>query len=142
MVALLNLTISKNFGSPNPESPISKVNLVPLVRVYERYIYAKDNADVSHMHTLLQDVIGNMILFLPLGLLLPVLFKRLRKFWIIIMLAACLSTFIEVYQFFLRYAHIYRFSDIDDIFWNITGACIGYKLFKLVGKRNAATMPG
>ncbi|HEU5140474.1 MAG TPA: VanZ family protein [Bacillales bacterium] len=75
----------------------------------------------------LKNVIGNVLLFLPFGLLLPFLFRKCRNFFIMFVVSAGFSFLIEITQY--KYAK--RIFDIDDIFLNVIGALIGW-FFALV----------
>lgn len=67
-------------------------------------------------------VMWNIILFIPMGLLLPLAFpKRLNRCWKLICLAAFISLTIECIQYFIG-----RSADIDDWIANTAGALIGY----------------
>lgn len=84
---------------------------------------------------LLLNVIGNIIAFMPVGLLVPQLSAR-RRGWLTVALSALvLSGSIEVLQGTLTR----RVSDIDDVLLNVFGALLGYGLF-LVIRRIAARL--
>jgi len=69
------------------------------------------------------NVAGNIVLFLPLGILLPLLWRR----WTLsrtTFAALLLSAGIELLQFYTG-----RGADIDDVMLNTLGAAIGYIVF-------------
>ena len=66
---------------------------------------------------------GNVVLFFPLGILLPLVFRRLR-FWRVLQIATALSMSIEVVQY-LSMAWINRTADVNDVILNGFGACLG-----------------
>ncbi len=70
---------------------------------------------------------GNVLLFMPFGLFLPFAFKRLRGFGTVIFIGALLSLCIELYQ--LRMPT--RWTDIDDLILNTTGAALGSIIFNI-----------
>ena len=77
-------------------------------------------------------LIGNLLAFVPLGLLLPAA-SRLR--WPLVILAGlCLSALIEATQYGLSLyvGHHYRSADIDDVIVNTCGTVIGLALFGVV----------
>ncbi|HEX7065439.1 MAG TPA: VanZ family protein [Bacillales bacterium] len=76
----------------------------------------------------LKNVIGNVLLFLPFGFLLPFLFRKCRNFFIMFGVAAGSSFLIEITQY--KYAK--RIFDIDDIFLNVIGALLGWFLTLVV----------
>lgn len=74
------------------------------------------------------NIIGNVLMFMPLGLFLPLLWRR-WSFKRVILAGALASFTIEILQFFTG-----RSADIDDILLNAFGALIGY-LFHLALRR-------
>ncbi len=77
---------------------------------------------------ILKNVLGNVILFIPMGVLFPLLFFKVRFFLLTLLLGFVLSLFIETAQ----YLFAARIFDIDDILLNVTGALIGHVLFSMV----------
>ena len=73
-----------------------------------------------------QNVVGNIALFFPLGILLPLVWRRLR-FWRVIGIAVALSVSIEIIQYFSR-AWSNRSVDVNDVILNVVGACLGLVL--------------
>ncbi len=76
--------------------------------------------------TPIEDLLLNIILFMPLGFLLPYIWPKLNG-WKTVLLACCISTTIETTQYLAHWGCL----DIDDIVNNTLGACIGYGCFKL-----------
>lgn len=74
----------------------------------------------------------NFILLLPLGLYLPLLFKRLRRLKLTILIVFLLSTSIETIQLIMGLTFgSHRTFNVDDIILNTSGALIGYLIFKI-----------
>jgi glycopeptide antibiotics resistance protein len=69
----------------------------------------------------------NILLFVPLGFLLPLGMKFFRKFWKTYLAGFLLTTLIETLQILLRRG----IFELDDIFNNTVGAMIGYGCFAL-----------
>ena len=65
--------------------------------------------------------LGNIILFMPIGFLLPLLFKRMEIFIFPVFTGLFISLFIEVMQIPQN-----RSSDVDDLWLNTLGAFLGY----------------
>ena len=70
---------------------------------------------------------GNVLLFIPLGILLPLVWRRL-SFWKGIQLAIAISVSIELLQYVSRLWGSYRLADINDVVLNAFGACLGLAL--------------
>lgn len=79
--------------------------------------------------TPVEDLFLNIILFIPLGFLLPYAFPKLR-FWKTICISLLLSVCIEGTQYVAQLGC----CDIDDVINNTLGACIGYGCFSLYTK--------
>jgi glycopeptide antibiotics resistance protein len=69
---------------------------------------------------------GNVMLFVPLGILLPLVWRRLR-FWRGMRIALALSCSIELVQY-LSSAWTHRSADVNDVILNVLGACLGLLL--------------
>jgi glycopeptide antibiotics resistance protein len=74
---------------------------------------------------------GNILLFIPLGLLLPFVWRRL-SFWKGLQIALAVSISIEILQFVSRIWGSFRSADINDVILNLAGACIGLLLVTLL----------
>lgn len=77
---------------------------------------------------------GNVLLFFPLGILIPLVCSRLR-FWRGIQIAIALSFSIELLQYFSRAWGSYRSADINDVILNGLGACLGLVIVSLLRLR-------
>ncbi|WP_101524652.1 VanZ family protein [Nocardioides houyundeii] len=79
----------------------------------------------------LSDAIQNVVVFIPLGVLLP-LIAGTRSLWRVAGLGVLLSLLIETAQFFsdhfLDGGHV---ADINDFFFNAVGAPVGYGIFMM-----------
>ena len=76
------------------------------------------------------NLVGNLLAFVPLGLLLPIAFRRLA--WPLVIVAGLLlSVAIETTQYMLsiNLGHGYRAADIDDVIVNVAGTVVGLVLF-------------
>lgn len=93
------------------------VNLQPLVftRGYQLFNY---------------EVVGNFIMLFPLGIFLPLLFKSLRNFFAVTIVAMMASVSIELMQL----ATNTRITDINDVILNTTGASLGFIAYALMAK--------
>ena len=72
-----------------------------------------------------QNILGNVVLFVPFGLLLPLLFDRMQTLPSLLWRVAVMSVFIESLQVFTRS----RAVDVDDVILNTFGGAIGFLLF-------------
>lgn len=75
------------------------------------------------------DTILNVILFIPLGFFLPILYKRYVKIGKVALTGFLISLSVEIFQMF----DCGR-SDINDLITNTAGACLGFLIYKLISK--------
>lgn len=76
-------------------------------------------------------LIGNMIWFVPLGMLGPFFSKRLKRGKSLFCFSFCLSGGIEIFQWLFATG----VSDVDDILLNVLGALFGWLLLQLFENR-------
>lgn len=75
------------------------------------------------------DTILNVILFLPLGFFLALLYKNYNRISIIALTGFLLSLSVELIQMFGM-----GITDINDLITNTIGTCLGYSIYKLLSK--------
>lgn len=93
-------------------------NIVPLRTIIDQF---------EHMTDLwaLENLVGNIVCFLPFGIGLPLVTNG-KKLVIVIVTGMLFSVVIELTQFFLCTGS----ADIDDIILNVVGCMIGYMINK------------
>lgn len=75
------------------------------------------------------NLFGNIALFIPLGLYIPLLFRRWGDSWAGVMLLSFgLSLCFELTQLFLSIGTF----DVDDLILNTSGGMIGYGIYRIV----------
>ena len=102
-----------NMGSIQP----LRIILIPLVNILDYDI--KREAAIN--------IIGNISMFIPTGIIMPILYKRLDRFWKVLLAGAWLSFGIEMIQLLFPGS----VTDIDDLILNAAGVAIGYGIYKL-----------
>lgn len=78
---------------------------------------------------MINEVILNIIMMVPLGFILPIVFKSLRKCWKTVLSVMVISACIETFQYFIG-----RSADVDDLIMNTFGGLVGYGIFALMNK--------
>ena len=94
------------------------VNLVPLVNLI----------DYETSRETIINVIGNSFLFLPLGIVFPIVYKKLDTHLKVIVTGIGASLTIEVLQLLF----FDRVTDVDDLILNSLGYLLGYGIYLLV----------
>lgn len=138
LLILLRITLFKQvflFHLPAAVGASERViNLIPLASVFEMIQTG------TSMQRILENVLGNVLLFLPLGLLLPVLFRRIKDSTkAVLCCGACVSFMIEAVQFIFALGS----TDIDDLWMNVFGVLVGawiYRFIRKIARSEAAVL--
>lgn len=104
-------------------------NFVPFKTIYFYLFLADINLNIR-----IENLAGNIIGFIPMGVILPLLSKRFFKIKTVILLTFCLSLTYEVLQLTFEFGSF----DVDDLILNTIGGILGYipiKLFRSVNKK-------
>lgn len=94
------------------------INLVPL-RTILPYL-SEIKSDYAFLN-----ILGNIICYIPLGLLIPITFRTLRSFWKVTLFSFVIIFIIECLQFLL----LLGYFDVDDIMLDMLSAIVGYFFF-------------
>lgn len=79
----------------------------------------------------MRNLFGNLALLFPLGLVGPIAHPALDRWWRIGLVAFLYSVAIELIQSLVPA----RSADIDDVLVNVTGALIGFAMWRVVRRR-------
>lgn len=116
---------SKEFGRQAHTD--MRYNIVPFRTITNYYYYSTRKGFIIN-------IFGNLLAFMPLGVLWPVVFKQpYDKIYvhIIFLWSFTISLFIELIQVLSKVGAF----DVDDLILNTLGGVIGYLLYKLLSKR-------
>ena len=95
-----------------------RINLIPLVRLF----------DYDSIRDMIWNVVGNVVMYIPSGIVLPIVYRKLDSCWKVIAAGAFISLCIEILQ--LPFAS--RASDVDDLILNTLGVAIGWGIYAAV----------
>lgn len=84
--------------------------------------------DYAYMLNSFENLVGNILVFVPFGFLLPYVWKRAGRFFIMLLNAFLFVLGIEVFQLFSAFGAF----DVDDIILNCLGAVWGYLFYLIV----------
>ena len=104
------------------------VNLIPFytVRLFINVLLG-DYSDQLYRDAIV-NLVGNVIMFLPLGFLPPLLWKGFQKLWKMLLLGAGIIVCVELIQLFTLVGK----CDIDDLLLNVVGIAVGYGLYRIL----------
>lgn len=93
--------------------------LFKTIKMYIKYSYKLNS---------FENLIGNVVVFIPYGFLFPYVIKRGRNFLVMLFNAFLFVLGIEIFQLFSAFGAF----DVDDILLNCFGAVIGYLLYLIL----------
>ncbi|MEH7107720.1 VanZ family protein [Bacillus sp. JJ1764] len=97
-------------------------NFVPFKTIYF-YLYLADvNVSIR-----MENLIGNVIGFVPFGFILPFLSKNFQKLSAVAVATFCLSLTYEMLQLIFEFGSF----DVDDLILNTVGGILGYLPYKI-----------
>lgn len=125
LVALVYfLLFAEMFGRNNTEDLAYRYNLVLFREIKRFWTYRK----VLGMTAVLLNLVGNVVGLMPFGAFLPLLAKRVRRWYIVTCLTFLFSLVIETTQLLFKVGSF----DVDDLLLNTIGGFLGYLLFALI----------
>lgn len=95
-----------------PEYRVVNFNLFEFLNQGDRRLYA--------------EIIPNILLFIPFGLFMPIVFEKLRSVVNTMKITFVVTLCIETFQYFIG-----RSADIDDVIMNLVGGLLGYCLYSI-----------
>lgn len=109
---------------------IHRTNLIPFKVLIETGYEVFNRGNLNYF---IINFLGNVILFIPIGFVVPLLWKTSGKRTVLIGFST--SFFIETCQIFLA-----RGTDVDDLILNTAGVFMGFLLFRLLQKRHQGVL--
>lgn len=114
LIVMLSATLLDRF------SGWTSGRIIPLFYSYREAWYSFSGADW-------RNIVLNILLFVPLGFLLPLGIRRCRRFWVTYLIGFAVTVLIESAQLILRRGVV----EADDILNNFLGTMIGYGCYML-----------
>ena len=102
-----------------------KANFKPFATI--KLFYQSRRMNIEYK---MENLLGNILLFIPLGFLLPLLVKRFRNIFLIVLTGFLLSLFYECTQLLTGIG----IFDVDDMILNSFGTLIGAVIFYVLNK--------
>jgi glycopeptide antibiotics resistance protein len=103
-----------------------RVNLVPFSSMGSMLRTLWYNPYPAVLWTVVYNIGGNIVMFVPLGFFLRVLVPKCRKFWRCMGAVAVIMAAVELCQLFT----LRGFCEIDDLMLNLLGAAMGWTVAK------------
>lgn len=99
-------------------------NLVPFKEIHRFIEYRK----ILGMRSVMLNIVGNVVAFMPFGTFLPVFVAKGKKFWFTALYSFELSLFVETLQLISKVGSF----DVDDLILNTLGGILGYILYRIL----------
>ena len=115
------LFFSEAYGRVAEAEREYRYNLVPFVEIRRFWVYR----DQLGLFALFTNIFGNVLGFVPLGCILPVICRKWRNGFLIILSGFGLSLCVETIQLITKVGCF----DVDDMILNTLGAALGYLVF-------------
>ena len=98
-------------------------NLVLFKEIKRFIIYRKQLG----MTAVIMNLVGNIVIFMPFGFLLPAMHRSLRRFWRVTLFSFELSLAVELLQLVTKVGS----CDVDDMLLNTVGGMFGYMVYAI-----------
>ena len=104
------------------ESGTENLNIVPFTTL-KLYMNLLENSTNHYLvrHAFI-NLVGNVVMFIPLGYLLPGVYKRAQNFFAMLLYTVVVIVLIETIQYITGLGS----CDIDDLILNVPGVMIGW----------------
>lgn len=132
LIALAAVTIVPLSFALHKVPSAQDINLVPFKSTLNAIHHLMSMHQRFKLSMLFENTPGNIVLFLPLGFLLPLIAKKTDSFLGILFTGLFCSAAIEFIQYIERSFAVYRSVDIDDVILNTLGALLGWIMLCLV----------
>lgn len=109
------------------------LNFVPLIETINMF-----TSNFMGLGNSLYNVIGNVLLFVPLGFFIPFLFRKGESLKQVLAYGFIGSLAIEVIQYFTAI----NVTDIDDVIFNTLGAALGFAFYKMFKRLKVKSIIG
>ena len=106
-----------------------KANLIPF-RTVRLFVLLLSHHRPHLVRAAVINLVGNVVMFIPLGFFLPLVFRKLRKWHKALLCAALIITAVETVQLLTLVGS----CDVDDLILNLAGSTAGYILYKIISK--------
>lgn len=115
------LFFSEEYGRVAAEEREYRYNLIPFIEIRRFWIYREQLG----VFAVVTNLLGNVIGFIPYGFILPVIARKCRSGFFIILSGFGISLLVETIQLITKVGCF----DVDDLILNTLGAALGYLAF-------------
>lgn len=102
------------------------INIIPLATIRDQIYLILHETNHITVHYAYLNLFGNIIVFIPLGIFLPLLGNKTKKPGWVLFIAFAVFLAVEAVQLF----SLTGWADIDDVLLNLLGCLFGYCLWR------------
>lgn len=130
LTSVLSLTLTPatltHFNNPNQ----LRFNYVPFINIYIDLGYMFNVPNQEVIEIVLENLLGNILLFMPMGIFVPLLFPKYAFIKRVLTICVLLSFSIELIQYLMNSFGTNRTADIDDVILNTFGGYVGFIIYR------------
>lgn len=125
MAGLMIFTLKGDWNTPAAMIASAKARIATMDRIwlkpFNTIVKSFQNTSLDQF---LINIVGNIVMFMPWGFCLPLLWRRFRSLRAMILMCLALTLFIETTQLFIN-----RYVETDDVILNFIGGMSGAGLW-------------
>ena len=106
------------------------INLTPMLTVERYWHILKYSTDRSLLNHAAINLVGNVVMFIPLGIFFPGIFMKKPNVLGCLFAVACTIVLVE----FVQLVTLLGSLDVDDLILNLSGAFVGYVIWRIRNK--------
>lgn len=139
--SLISITLIPLPFSTNRRPIATDLNFVPVITTAKIFLHPFRYNRMALLPDIMENILGNFLMFIPMGILLPMLHQKFQSALRVILTACGISLFIELTQWVGRYFGNYRHVDVDDVILNTLGAAFGCFIFSWLVRQRVQDSP-
>lgn len=118
-------------GLPYQEALAQRINFTPLKTIRNYWYVIQNGTSQGLRNHCIINLVGNVVLFIPIGFLLPRIWPKLRNFFLFLLICTASILLVESVQLFALLGSF----DVDDVILNLAGMLLGYLLCLIIRKK-------
>lgn len=118
-------------GLPYQEALAQRINFTPLKTIRNYWYVIQHGTSQGLRNHCIINLVGNVVLFIPIGFLLPRIWPKLRNFFLFLLICTASILLVESVQLFALLGSF----DVDDVILNLAGMLLGYLLCLIIRKK-------
>lgn len=127
MAGLMVFTLEGDWTSPAVMLKRAQERFAAMDRIWLKpFNTIQKSFQSTDLDRFLINIVGNIVMFIPWGFCLPLLWQRFRSLPVMIVMCLALTLFIECTQLFID-----RYVETDDILLNFLGGMLGTGLWRI-----------